>query len=620
VVIANPIILKELIQAAHHRRTYLLRAGFPALVAAILGFQLWDIVPTYGQDWRALAMVSRELFSTLVWVEFVALSLLGFVGATAVVHQEWANRTMEVLCATPLSRLQILHGKFVAVLSEVLMMALALLPVTAVLYYVGRLPQEMAVGSFAVTVGSVLLFSSLALLQVAASRPREGSLPVPFFLVGPLFLVPIYLDCFVFVRHPVLEGLIPPRALYLVLSASPPTGWSVGGFAALSLALMAGVSLGALFLAPAAFRLTLTRVVSGEVRRGWRARLRRLFRGRRPKMKPREDPFVWQEKGGATRLVRSGVWLLYGVLALFFAGGGSYYQDFDFLKEEGFYLTLLFAGLVGIILCAAAYAAAVFAREKSQRTVEALLLTGHRPARYYWAKLRALYWALRYSLLIVGLVILFWFAGAYFLWESYYMRGGGYGYVGRSAEEVVVLVGLLELLLVGPALAAVIGLAFSALSRTPQRSAGAIVMGGLLAIGLGFLLSAVSNAFFGWDWDPGDWLVSLIIVVAVFFALNRTWTPFRLSLLLGLHLLLFVSGEFAVGEFMNGLGSLGDAWQIGVFILGTNVVVGTLVLLWLLLGLRTFDAGLAGEPARLLWRRRRPAHEGSRRSSAGDAR
>ncbi len=586
-MIGNPIILKELIQVAHHRRTFLIRAGLPALTVAVLAPQVISLLGYYGQDWRAIAMVSRPLFETSAWLQFAAFSLLVFSAGTSVLHQEWTNRTIEVLCTTPLSKAKIVYGKFAAVLSQVLMMALALLPITGVLYYMGRLPREVALGSFIVIIGSVLFFGSIALLQAAVFRPRGGRSPVVIVIIAPLLFVLAFLDAYVWVRHPVLEALIPPRALYLVLRATAPAGWTTGGFAILSFGLMAGVGVVALLLAPRAFAATFARSMRGERRTGARAALHRLARGRRPTMKPRHDPFVWQEKGASTRLVRWALWVVYGITAIFFIGAGFYFDDFSFLDEPEFCGGLAIGGTLAVTLAAGLYGTTPFAREKSRRTAHALLLTGHPPWRFYRAKIGAVYWALRYSFVPVVFLILVWATKSYS--PSYRYDAG---------EMAVMLVAFLEALFVAPAIAVIVGMVFSSAASTAQRAIRTVVLGVVLAVALGFVLSAIWDMVVGGWWDPGDWFLPLLIVTVIFIRANRTWSPFRLSVLLALCVVLFFSAAIVVAEVAEDIpGSYSTAMEMTFFLVAINVVLGALAALWLVLGLRTFDAGMAGEPA-----------------------
>ena len=49
-LIDNPIILKELNQAAHRKRTYLVRAGLSAVAAALMAPPVASTLEWHGQD------------------------------------------------------------------------------------------------------------------------------------------------------------------------------------------------------------------------------------------------------------------------------------------------------------------------------------------------------------------------------------------------------------------------------------------------------------------------------------------------------------------------------------------------------------------------------------------
>jgi len=329
-VFGNAIIEKELTQATHHRRTWVVRAGLPALAAVLLLPQVYFVLADYGQDWRALADMTRPLFETLAWLQFIALPLLAFSLATAALRQEWMRRTIEVLRTTPLSAANVVYGKFVAALGQVLLAALALLPVTAVLYFVSRLPREVALGSFAISIGTVLLFGSLGLVQGAVSRAGEKSSTGVLLLLILILAGVAVLDGYVWVRHPLLEALLFPRALYLVLQGRAPRGLTTGQFALLTSGMMVVGSVGALAFAPRLFGFTITRRLGAfKVRREARG-IRRLLTCRRPPMKASENPLAWQEKGSSTRVLRWAVWVLYGVTVTVFSVRGIIIGDLGF--------------------------------------------------------------------------------------------------------------------------------------------------------------------------------------------------------------------------------------------------------------------------------------------------
>lgn len=583
-MLGNPIIEKELIQATHHRRTWVVRAGLPALTAALLLPQVWSVLSDIGQDWRAIAELSRPLFSTSVWLQFIALPLLAFSLAASALRQEWMHRTIEVLCTTPLSAAGIVYGKFVAALSQVLMMAVGLLPIIAVLYFVSRLPREVALGSFAIIIGTVLLFGSLGLVQGAVGRAREGvSVSALVILALALGFVAV-LDAWVWVGHPVLEAMLPPRALYLVLQGRGAGGFTTGQFALLTSGMLVVGSVGALALAPKLFRFAVTRRL-GAPKAGRKVKgLRRLLACRRPPMQASENPLVWQEKGSATRVLRWAVWVLYGVTVTAPSVAGVIIGDLGFFRESYFYGILLAEGLIIINLGSVLYGARVFAREKSQRTAQALLLTGRSPKEFFLAKIRAVYWALRYSLVAVAAVtVAMWYVSSRQPWST--------------GEEAFVYLVAIEAVLLAPALSALVGMVFSSVAKSPQQAVQALLLslvwqwflGGFLGM-FGLLFGVIGSVLF----LPLLSVIPSVVALAVFWRAMRSWTPWRLSVLLALSFLVHTNMVVSVAVLVDSVP--GASMTIFVLVVG-HAVVGALALMWWRLGLRIFDAGMAEEPA-----------------------
>lgn len=580
----NPIFLRELVQAAHRRRTYWIRAGVAAGAVVLLLPQVLSVLAQYGQDWRALAELGRPLFETSVWLQFIIFPLLAFGLATATVHQEWTQQTIEVLCTTPVSAAGILYGKFAAALSQVLAVALALLPITGVLYFVSRLPREVALGSFAIIVGTALLLGSVGLLGASLFRARQGVSTGALLLLGLLWAVVALLDAKVWVGHPLLEAAIPPRALYLVLQGRAPGGLTAGGFALLSLGVLVSGSVGTLAVTPWLFSRTFARWMASAVRPRPLKGIRRLWRCPRPPLGANEHPLAWQEKGSATRLLRWAVWAIYGVTAAVSLVVGLGTGSLGFFRDASFYTMLAVEGLVVLVLGSAFYGAHTFAREKSQRTAQALLLTGRSPRDFFLAKLRALYWALRYSLVAVVVAILA-------SWYTSPARGPG--------GDTFQYVSMLETALLGPAAAAIVGMVFSAAATTPRRAVGALLLSWLWWI---VLATPLSLAWTLWAFVPfSAWRVFIVplavstAALAALLKLTRRWKPWRLSLLLALSFIIYSNATTAASVSISMGTAAGLANALVPFAVAHGVAA-PLLLVWWRLGLRTFDAGMAQEP------------------------
>jgi len=589
VLIDNPIILKECLQASHRKRTYVLRAAMPLLTVIVALPLVISVMDRWGQDWRAISQIARSIFMPCAWLELIAFSLLAFAYCAATVHDEWTHKTMEVLCASPLSRMQILYGKFVAALTKILLAALSLLPVMGIWFHMGRLPRAIVLGSFAVILGSVLFFGSMALFQAAMFRPLKGGAIGLIGLILPYFLALVLLDAFVWVRHPLLEAAIPPRTLYLVLAGRAPTGWSTGTFALLSLGMMSGMSLLLLGVSPWLFARTFGRHIGGGGTRGGKLRrMTRLFAGSRPPMRWAQNPFYWQELGPPTRALRWSVWVVYGVTAIFvLALGLKIPGGFDFLDEEEFWVFVAFEGLIALVLMALLYGTVVFARERLRRRSQALLLSGRRPLSFFCAKIHAAYRSLRFPMLAVGVacVVMFIMLGARF-WR-------------RDPESALVLLCVLQLLLFGPAFGVILGMVFSVTARSPMRAALGLFMSVVWAIGLAWLWLGIMDGALDLHWadEPEPCMVAALIATGVLLLITRTWRPWRLGLLLALNFWVFITILASVDNAFHG-----DMEGIMMTVLG-SAGLWVVMILWFLMGLRLFDRGMAGEPARL-WRRR----------------
>ena len=301
-IATNPIILKELLQAARRKWTFTLRAALPLVAILLLAPQLINVLERSGQDWRVISRLAKSIFLTMAWLQLIAFSLMAFAFCSTTLHEEWRRKTMEVLCASPLSVAQVVYGKFLAVLGKLMMLALALLPVMGVWLHLGRMPREIVLGTFAIILGSVLLCGSFALLQAASYRTGRGYGVSMVSLILPYFLGLSLLDAYVWVRHPLLEAALAPRAFFLMLYGSPPAGFTPGGFALLSLGIHMGLAALALAVSPKIFARSFALHIGGEKQKeNIFRRAKRFLRGRRPPMRSWQSPFYWVEKGPFSR-------------------------------------------------------------------------------------------------------------------------------------------------------------------------------------------------------------------------------------------------------------------------------------------------------------------------------
>ena len=587
VLLNNPLISKELIQASHQRWTYVARTGLPLLAIAILVPQLSVIFTVSGQDWRSLAGITRPIFYTCMWLQLIAFSLAASTYSISSVHSEWSDRTMEVLCATPLSRGKIVYGKFAAALSRLLLLAIAMLPIMGIWFHLGRIPREVVLGSLVVTLGSMFFFASVGLLSACASR---SSSPLVTLLL-PWYLAIILVDAFVCKGHPLLDALIPPYALGVIMHGSPANSWSVYQFSLLSLGLHLALGALALGLAPLFFTRTL-KVHIGATRRMSIVRfVRRAFRGKRKPLKPGQNPLYWMEIGPPTRLLRWAFWLLCAVLVIILLAVAAeetfsrrsiptfrrFVQSVCYiLNDEEPWLIFFTVGIITTQLSSLFYGAAVFARERSRRTATALLLTGHRPRGFILPKILAVYRAQWLALCVLSAV------GVGLFLDQFDWLDEGFWFGSLALAQTIIL---------GPAAAVIIGVAFSVTARSPARA----TLGLLSTVVWAFLLGLVSGALFALTGtrEPGAVCLMYLLLLGLFMAVMPRWSPPALGALLALTL-----SFWGMCVAMVGVATHGHDVTIIIF---SNVSALLLIGGWYAVGARLFDRALSGQPARL-WR------------------
>jgi len=600
-LVDNPIILKELVLGARRRHMYVVRAVLPALAIAFLVMQVPVMAPQNAQEWRQVAQVAGRTFITCAWMGLLVFSLLAAVYSSSSLSAEWTRGTMEVLCVTPVSPGGIVYGKFASALARVFLIGIGLLPVMGLWFHLGRIGTEVALGSLGVIASSVVMFGALGLVQAAALRPRKpgGAAGLDFLL---LYLsVPVALGVLVWKNHPNLVAAVPPWAFYYVINDRAPGAMAARAFALLTIEESLGVAALALLAAPVLFHGTVQRYVdAGDRVRGLRAMLPRRVRRwlqRRPRMGARESPFYWQEKGAPTRMLRCIVWLTYGLI-----GGALIVSSFfgtspgKLLSDAGLYVYVAGVGVCVLSIVSLMYGLTVFSREKAHNTARALILTGVSPGALFLAKIRAVFWALRYPLVGIAAPA----AAAIALDRD-------------LAPGVVALVG--SGCLVWPLVCTIIGMGFGAIARSFSRAVIAVLLAPLWACVYGAVIAVLEFALIATIRGlPGSslWRIpvqaflapTLLLSVCVIearslFGSGRVWGVWRMSALLGFSTALMFAFVW-YGQFLGAVALVSCHPVVEALVFaGLSVVAGSaLSFLWLGVSLRNFEDSMIGEQPR----------------------
>jgi len=418
--VLDPLTRKEIGGFARRWQTYLGRVLYVGLIGVLI-FDFWRSM-TANLAYVSVseyANLSRRLFETFFWLQFVFVSLASVFAAADLVTREVRGGTLGLLLLTPMTARTIAFGKWKAAMAQTGALVLCGAPILAVCAYLGGVAPWEVAWSFALTLAHAALGSALGLRFSARCRTATRAVLMGILGTVGYALAPVLLLFMGGIPALFLAPFLHP--LYAALALSWPGG-NIGW--ALELAWLTAVPasfVAAWFIVRSAAREIERRAVAGPERAPTYRELPTLetYYSRVPgparaRLARRggvwEDrPLLWKEL--ATRAagrIRPETRTTILILAFFFIAGSCVITEG---KSFGFFC---FLGSFFLVLAMAA-GASLFAHEKEGRRLEMLLSTPLTASQIVRTKLVAGI-AAPESLLLLGLWVLAllgwsWWAG-----------------------------------------------------------------------------------------------------------------------------------------------------------------------------------------------------------------
>jgi ABC-type transport system involved in multi-copper enzyme maturation permease subunit len=164
-LLAGPVFQREVIIAPRRARIYIARTAYVA-VLLLLVFTAWMVL--YGtqnvQDIGDLARFGAILFQILAPLQLVWAAFFSAMLAAAAVAHEKDRHTLILLLLTNLSNSELVLGKLLASILNVLVMLAAAVPLFMAAALLGGISYSQIVWTFAITLTSVLACGSLGSL------------------------------------------------------------------------------------------------------------------------------------------------------------------------------------------------------------------------------------------------------------------------------------------------------------------------------------------------------------------------------------------------------------------------------------------------------------------------
>jgi len=164
----GPIFDKELRVSSRRRRNYVLRSGF-CLALIIFILSMWfSTIGIRGSgsllyQVSRYSQVSRAVIISFHWYQFIAVQLIAMIMLSSSISDEIRTGTLSVLMTTPINSFQIVIGKLLSKLLQLILLLAISLPVLAIIRVFGGIPWDYIVSSIFITMTATILVGALSL-------------------------------------------------------------------------------------------------------------------------------------------------------------------------------------------------------------------------------------------------------------------------------------------------------------------------------------------------------------------------------------------------------------------------------------------------------------------------
>jgi len=190
--LAGPIFAKELRVSSRRRRNYVLRVGYLALLTLFVVL-VWLATVSYRGSgaMRAsrMAEAGKEIIATLVWFQFYASQLVAIIMLSTSISDEIYHRTLAMLMTTPINSFQIVMGKLLSKLLQLVLLLAITVPLLAIVRVFGGVPWDFVIGSLGITLCALVFVGSLSLFCSIFTRRAYVVIIMTLLTMGVVFFV-----------------------------------------------------------------------------------------------------------------------------------------------------------------------------------------------------------------------------------------------------------------------------------------------------------------------------------------------------------------------------------------------------------------------------------------------
>lgn len=198
--LTGAIFDKELRVASRRRRSYVLRFAYVILLTTILTM-VWLGVVEYGgsslQTSSRMFIAGQSIIAFIIWFQFCSCQIVAGVMLSTSISDEIYHKTLGLLMTTPINSFQIVMGKLLSKLLQLLLLVAISLPLLAIVRIFGGVPWNFVVSSLCITFTTVLFVGSLSMFYSIFCRRAYVVIILTILTLAVLFLLLPFLTAWI---------------------------------------------------------------------------------------------------------------------------------------------------------------------------------------------------------------------------------------------------------------------------------------------------------------------------------------------------------------------------------------------------------------------------------------
>ncbi len=190
--LTGPIFEKELRVSSRRRRNYVLRFFYIALLTAFVAMVWLGMVRYQGNAsfiQSRMAAAGKQIVITVVFFQFVTTQVLAVIMLSTAISDEVYHRTLGLLMTTPINSLQIVMGKMLSKLLQLMLLLAITLPMLTIVRVFGGVSWSYLLSSLCVTLTAVLLAGALSLAFSIRNRRAYAVIIKTAIVLGTAYFV-----------------------------------------------------------------------------------------------------------------------------------------------------------------------------------------------------------------------------------------------------------------------------------------------------------------------------------------------------------------------------------------------------------------------------------------------